>query len=518
MNINHRFNLNLSKSSKAAFITTPIFYANGEPHLGHAYIGIIGDIFCRYERLSKINNGCQLITGTDEHGQKIAAAAQSHNLPPQDFVDTLSQSFQVLWPKLAVELDVFIRTTDTQHKSNIQKIWQQLEQQGDIYLGHYSGHYCVACEQFYSERDLLDDELCPIHKQPVTFSQEETYLFRLENYRQVLLDYYQSNKNCLEPSHYQQTLIEQLKSAPLDDLSVSRINNQWGIQVPSNQSHTVYVWIDALFSYLSAIQSSGANKSALAHTQHVIGKDILPFHAVYWPAFLLALGIPLPQKLIVHGWWTIGGEKISKSNPETRVNPSIFSEKLTCDGLRYALIRHKPLHRDGNLVLDEFAQIINADLLNNLANLVKRNHTLITRNFAGEIKLAEISQLDKESLACINKVIPVLESIINAYKTRDLHRVAKDINSVLTELNGFFHQRAPWLVNKEQPEAKAKQTCLVVSNIVREVVWLLSPITPTLCQTIIEEKGNPSSSIFEHQALILKDAVAISANSHWQKI
>ncbi|CAM3903840.1 methionine--tRNA ligase [Vibrio aquimaris] len=518
MNTNNSFNLNLSKSSKTEFITTPIFYANGEPHLGHAYTGIIADIFCRYERLAQIDIGCKLITGTDEHGQKIASAAQSNNLPAQDFVDTLSQSFQDLWPKLAIEQDAFIRTTDRQHKLNIQRIWQQLEQQGDIYLGHYSGHYCIACEQFYPEKSLLDGACCPVHKREVIFSQEETYLFRLEKYREALIEYYQSNDNCIEPSHYQQSLIEQLKSSPLDDLSVSRINNKWGIQVPNNQGHTVYVWIDALFSYLSAIQNCGGNTHSLAHTQHVIGKDILLFHAVYWPAFLLALDIKLPQKLIVHGWWTIGGEKVSKSNPHTTVNPSLFSERLTCDGLRYALLRHKPLHRDGNLVLDEFAQTINADLLNNLANLVKRNHTLITKNFAGEIKLAEISQLDKGNLACINKVIPVLENIINAYQTRDLHRVAKEVNWILTELNGFFHQRAPWLVNKEQPEAKAKQTCLVVSNLVRELVWLLSPITPTLCQTIIEEKGTPSSSLFEHQALILKDAVALCAKSHWQKI
>ncbi|MYM58038.1 methionine--tRNA ligase [Vibrio sp. OCN044] len=518
MNTNNSFKLNLSKSSKTEFITTPIFYANGEPHLGHAYTGIIADIFCRYQRLSQTNIGCQLITGTDEHGQKIASAAQSNNLPTQDFVDNLSQSFQVLWPKLAIEPDAFIRTTDTQHKLNVQRIWQQLEQQGDIYLGHYSGHYCIACEQFYPEKDLLDGASCPVHKREVIFSQEETYLFRLENYREALIEYYQSNDNCIEPGHYQQSLIEQLKSAPLDDLSVSRINNKWGIQVPSNQDHTVYVWIDALFSYLSAIQNCGGNANSLTNTQHVIGKDILLFHSVYWPAFLLALDIKLPQKLIVHGWWTIGGEKISKSNPDTTVNPSLFSDKLTSDGLRYALARHKPLYRDGNLVLDEFAQTINADLLNNLANLVKRNHTLITKNFAGEIKLAEISQLDKESLACINKVIPVLERIINAYQTRDLHRAAKEINSVLAELNGFFHQRAPWLVYKTQPEAKAKQTCLVVSNLARELVWVLSPITPKLCHDIIEEKGTPSSSIFEHQVLILKDAVALCANSHWQKV
>lgn len=320
------------------------------------------------------------------------------------------------------------------------------------------------------------------------------------------------------PQHFQQTLLEQLKSGPLDDLSVSRINNQWGIQVPGNNEHTVYVWIDALFSYITAIERCGAEKAAIANTQHVFGKDILLFHAVYWPAFLLALELPLPEKLIVHGWWTIDGEKISKSNPATTVNPGVFADRLTNDGLRYALVRQKPLYRDGNVVLNEFADLINADLLNNLANLVKRNHTLITQVFTGKVTLDEAGDLDSECGAFINALTPRLGIIIASYRDCDLHRVTKEINALLSELNGFFHHRAPWLVRKGQPEKKAKQTCLVVSNLVRELVWLLTPIAPVLCQRILSEQGNPPSSVLTKAGFILQGIEAKSANSHWQRV
>ncbi|MBF4307648.1 methionine--tRNA ligase, partial [Vibrio anguillarum] len=267
------------------------------------------------------------------------------------------KTFRTLWPQLGVEPDVFIRTTAEDHKAHIQDLWITLERQRDIYLGHYSGNYCVACEQYYPERELVDKNICPVHKQPVIHVEEETYLFRIEKYRLALLEYYQTNPNAIVPQHFQKTIIEQLKSEQLDDLSISRFKNKWGIQVPSNHEHTVYVWIDALFSYITAIQRISAEKTEIAKTQHIIGKDILLFHAVYWPAFLLSLNLPLPEKLVVHGWWTIDGEKISKSNPATTVNPNVFAEQLTTDGLRYALVRQKPLYRDGNVALDEFAEL-----------------------------------------------------------------------------------------------------------------------------------------------------------------
>lgn len=292
-------------NSKLSFITTPIFYANGEPHLGHAYTGIIADIFSRFSILSGNNN--HLITGKNEHGQKIASTAQSFNKPIQEFLDSVSQTFQELWPHLEVEPNIFIRTTSGDHKNNIKEIWKILVEQGDIYLGSYSGDYCLACEQYYPERELIDSKICPIHKRPINRIEEETYLFQLEKYRLKLLDYYETHPDVIVPRHFQDKIIAQLKSNKFEDLSVSRINKKWGIEVPDDTKHTVYVWIDALFSYIKAINRTGSNRSAISETQHVIGKDILIFHAIYWPAFLIALKLPMPEKLIVHGWWTIDG-------------------------------------------------------------------------------------------------------------------------------------------------------------------------------------------------------------------
>lgn len=499
-----------------SFITTPIFYANGEPHLGHAYSGIIADIFHRFAQLS--GRQSQLITGTDEHGQKIAATANNRQQPIQQFVDQTSQTFRSLWPALQVEPDIFIRTTESDHKARIQQLWHKLEAQGDIYPGHYRGNYCVACEQYYPDRELIDDQFCPVHKCPVSYIEEQTYLFRLEKYRQALLNFYQTHPDAILPSHFQQTLIEQLKSTPLDDLSVSRINNEWGIKVPTDDAHTVYVWIDALFSYISAIQRTGAESHAIAHTQHVIGKDILLFHAVYWPAFLLALDLPLPEKLIVHGWWTIDGDKISKSNPLTTVNPGCFAKRLTPDGLRYALVKQKPLHRDGNVVFDDFAEMINADLLNNLANLVKRNHTLIIKHFAGHIALKTVENIDLDCRQCITDSGQRLHTILNAYHRRDIHHAVREINSSLSELNNFFHQRAPWLAANQQTNHHTLQTCFIVSNVLRELAWLLYPVTPELCQKIITELSGASSTVLTGSKFILQDINIISAESHWQRI
>ncbi len=512
-NISNRLGVLLNSAS---YTTTPIFYANGDPHLGHAYSGIVADVFHRFSELTGVSS--QLITGTDEHGQKIANTALAFEQDTQGFVDQRSQTFQRLWPELAITPNVFIRTTADDHKDHIQDLWQTLTAQDDLYLGSYSGDYCVACEQYYPERELLEGGICPVHKQPVSHVEEETYLFRLDKYRLALLDYYQSNPGAIVPQHFQNTLIEQLKSEKLDDLSVSRVNNQWGIKVPNNQEHTVYVWIDALFSYITAIERSGADKSAIGNTQHVIGKDILLFHAVYWPAFLLALKLPLPKKLIVHGWWTINGEKISKSNPETTVNPDVFAKRLTSDGLRYALIRQKPLYRDGNVVLDEFAELINADLLNNFANLVKRNHTLVYKQFSGVLHLEDIAPLDQESAECVAQLKNQVVDIVKAYQQGDLHLVTKEINALLSELNGYFHHRAPWLVRKGQPEKTAKQTCLVISNGVRELAWLLLPIAPELCQSVLQELGQQASTLLTEGELKLTSVSVASAVSHWQRV
>ncbi|MEJ2764828.1 methionine--tRNA ligase [Photobacterium sp. MCCC 1A19761] len=498
-----------------SFVTTPIFYANGEPHLGHAYSGIVADICHRFSQLTGEEN--VLITGTDEHGQKIASTAQEAATDIATFVDAKAETFSALWPELTIQPDVFIRTTQPAHKAHVSNVWQQLFERGDIYLGSYSGQYCVACEQYYSPREL-EDEHCPVHKKPVVTVAEETYLFRLENYRHQLLDYYLSHPDLITPSHFQESIITLLREGPLEDLSVSRINNSWGVQVPNHSEHTVYVWIDALFSYITAIQQTGHASTAIAQTAHILGKDILKFHALYWPAFLLALDLPLPKKLVVHGWWTIEGHKISKSNPETTVNPSTFSHQLTADGLRYALVRQKPLYRDGNVAIDELAEVINADLANNFANLVKRNNTLVVKYFNGQLEDSLGKYLDDECEQLLSTSRAQLEQVIRHYQDYDIYQVTLVLKQLLDQLNAFFHHRTPWLISKGQDRRHTINTCFVIANVLQQVALSYLPIVPDLSQRVLAEFGIDEAQWRLNPNLALHAIQIQESNSHFARI
>ena len=494
--------------------TTPIFYANGEPHLGHAYSSILADIFHRYSLLA--NSESCLITGTDEHGLKIAQAASKSCTEVEDFVDRKSASFAELWSALKIEPDIFIRTTDRFHAQFVEKVWKKLRDKGDIYLGNYQGQYCIGCEQFYNKRDLVDEKYCAIHKTEVQFFEEETYLFRLSRYREQLLEFYTSNQDFIIPTFTQDYVVKQLKEEPLEDLSVSRINHKWGIPVPGDENHTIYVWIDALFSYLSAIQKAGYNPDQLKKTTHILGKDILKFHAIYWPAFLLALELPLPKHLIVHGWWKVEGHKISKSIPETVVHPKAFQTELSNDGLRYALIKQKPLFRDGDLVQDSLKHVINADLVNNFANLVKRNNTLILKQLSGEI--TGITDLDIECRQIVTEAEVKLNKVIDGYQAFDILIVSQLLNQILTELNRFFHERSPWLINKGLARAHVSSTCFVVANVVREVAILYSPIIPSLSESILNELGDNRSASLERGCPLLRDISINKVQNHFTRV
>ncbi|WP_087016948.1 methionine--tRNA ligase [Thaumasiovibrio subtropicus] len=468
-----------------AFITTPIFYANGAPHLGHAYSGILADILHRYALVR--GQDCRLITGTDEHGQKIAKAAAVANEEVQSFVDGKSAVFQSLWPSLGIDVSQFIRTTEPQHQAHVKRVWEKLAAQGDIQLGSYGGLYCVGCEQYYVERDLVDGN-CPVHLTPAQQVEEETYLFDLEKYRARLLTYYQQNPGVITPHHFQASIMSQLEK-PLEPLSISRFQHCWGVEVPDNQTHTIYVWIDALFSYLTAIEKEGNTAEALENTTHVIGKDILQFHAVYWPIFLLALGLPLPKRLLVHGWWTINGHKISKSIPETTVHPSSFAQALSEDGLRYALVRQKPAHRDGNLSLDELSEVINADLANNFANLVKRNNTLILKYFSGRLPAYSRAALDESTKVLFDSANSTLRAVEEAYQNGDVYQVTLFLRRLTDDLNNYFHHRAPWLIHKTLSADHVAQTCAVIAHFVQLLARCYYPITPRLAIRVLKEFG-----------------------------
>jgi methionyl-tRNA synthetase len=374
------------------YVTTPIYYVNDAPHLGHAYTTIAADALARFHRM-RPGTDTRFLTGTDEHGLKIEQAAQARGLSPQALADEVVERFRATWKNHDVSNDDFIRTTQPRHKAVVAELWQKMAAAGDIYLGAYEGWYCVSCEAYYPEGQLEGDKLCPTHKTPATWLSEPTYFFRLERYQQRLLEHIELHPGFIQPEAYRNEVVSFVKSG-LRDLSVSRTTFQWGIPVPGDPAHVIYVWIDALTNYYSALaETESGEDRRKRHWRsddgnqivHLIGKDILKFHAVYWPCMLMSAGLPLPTTILSHGWWTVRGEKISKSMPATRVDPNQLAADLGADALRYFVLREVPLGLDGDFSYEALLTRYNSDLANDLGNLVARSLTMATKLTDGKV-------------------------------------------------------------------------------------------------------------------------------------
>jgi methionyl-tRNA synthetase len=504
-------------------ITTPIFYASGEPHVGHAYSAFIADAISRFHQLQ----GCQtfLVTGTDENGQKIersayssgSGAGTSTDSEIKKFVDKNAMSFRELWKGLDINFDQFVRTTGKDHHVLVESIWNKLISNDDIYLGTYEGLYCTDCEQFYSEWQLSSGS-CPIHNNAVERISEPSYLFRLNKYREKLLDYYRLNPEKITPTFYQQELIHYLDQSEIEDLSISRVNVNWGIQVPNDTKHTVYVWLDALFSYVTAIQNAGLSPQALKDTTHVIGKDILQFHGIYWPAFLFAADLPFPEKIVVHGWWTLDGYKISKSNPASLVKPLQLSNAITNDGLRYGLLRQKPLSRDGNFKMSEFVLAINSDLSNNLGNLVKRFSSLVNKFFRGEIILEKDTSADSDGQKLIDETDGAIAVITEAYLNYNFQLVCTVANHLVSSTNRYIHNREPWKLDKGRTEKNVAETLCVVNAVLKVVFVLYNPIIPEVCRKIQSQLTCDDTEIRWPQECVLSNVTVKPASSVFARL
>ena len=360
------------------YITTPIYYVNDAPHLGHAYTTIVADALARFHRMRGVDTW--LLTGTDEHGQKIELAAVDKGLRPIELADQVVERFKSSWAKLDIAHDDFIRTTEGRHQRGVAALWRRISANApnDLYLAHYEGWYCVSCEAFYTELQLAVDKTCPTHKKPVDWvAKEPSYFFRLSRYQDALLAHIEHHPEFIQPENFRNEVIGFIKSG-LRDLSVSRTTFRWGIPVPDDPAHVIYVWMDALANYISALGDvdSPAYRRFWPATCHLIGKDILRFHAVYWPCFLLAAGLPLPKTIFAHGWWTVRGEKIAKSMPATRVDPNQLADDIGVDAVRYFLLREVPLGLDGDFSYEALIGRYNADLANDLGNLLNRTVTM----------------------------------------------------------------------------------------------------------------------------------------------
>ena len=462
---------------KNYYITTPIYYPSAKPHMGHAYSSIIADFFARFKRIDGFN--VHFLTGTDEHGLKIQRAAESNNIDPLRFCDQISQTFRDLSKTLNLSNTDFIRTTEVRHKKTVQHLWSELEKNDDIYLSKYSGWYSVSDEAFYSEDEIDDKDKIKVATSsgsPVEWIEEESYFFRLSKWEGKLIDYYEKNPDFISPKSRKNEVVSFVKGG-LKDLSISRKAFSWGIKVPNNPDHVIYVWLDALTNYISALNYPDTNdalfKKFWPASVHLIGKDILRFHAVYWPAFLMAAKITLPKKIYGHGWILSGEEKMSKSKGNI-LDPLDIINTYGLDPLRYYLIKEVSFGNDGNISQDKLEDCINSDLANNYGNLCQRVTAFAEKNCS--LKVPKIKKFSEDDLAILNKFTENLPIIRQEIDNQNINFYINFIVSALFDANKYFNDQEPW---KKKNDKERLNTIVYTSlEIIRKISFMLYPIIP----------------------------------------
>ncbi len=491
---------------KTYYITTPIYYPSAKPHMGHAYSSIIADFFARFKIIDDYQ--VHFLTGTDEHGLKIQRSAEKAGKEPLAFCDQISQTFRDLSDTLNLSNTDFIRTTEARHKKTVQHLWNELEKNDDIYLSNYSGWYSVSDEAFYNEDEIeeLDGKKIAISsKSPVEWIEEESYFFRLSKWEKPLLKYYEANPDFIAPQSRKNEVISFVKSG-LKDLSVSRKSFSWGIHVPNNKNHVIYVWLDALTNYLSALNYPNTNddlfKKFWPASIHLIGKDILRFHAVYWPAFLLAAKIDLPKRVFGHGWILSGEEKMSKSKGNI-LDPLEIIKEYGLDPLRYYLIKEVSFGNDGNISQERLEDCINSDLANNFGNLCQRVTAFAIKNCNGKIP-SEVKFHD-EDLLILNKYSDNLDKIRSQIDNQNINFYIDYIVNSLFEANKYFNDQEPW--KKKDDIIRLNTIVYTTLEIVRKISFLLYPIIPesslkALKIFDIEEKNIKLDSVSNNEYLI----------------
>ena len=462
---------------KNFYITTPIYYPSGKPHMGHAYSSIIADFFARFKSIDDYN--VHFLTGTDEHGLKIQRSAEKAGKDPKEFCDQISQTFKDLSKTLNLSNTDFIRTTEDRHKKTVQHLWSLLEKNDDIYLSNYSGWYSVSDEAFYNEDEIEEIEgkkIAKSSKSTVEWIEEESYFFRLSKWQKPLLEFYENNPDFILPESRKNEVISFVKSG-LKDLSVSRKTFTWGIPVPSNDKHIIYVWLDALTNYLSALNYPDTNdelfKKFWPASIHLIGKDILRFHAVYWPAFLLAAKIKLPKKVYGHGWILSGEEKMSKSRGNI-LDPLKIIDEYGLDPLRYYLIKEVSFGNDGNISQERLEDCINSDLANNYGNLCQRVIAFVIKNCDGKIP-SEIN-FQSDDLKILNRFQENLGTIRSKIDEQNINFYIDFIINSLFEANKYFNDQEPW--KKKSDLIRLNTIVYTTLEIVRKITFLLYPIIP----------------------------------------
>ncbi len=483
--------------NKNYYITTPIYYPSAKPHMGHAYTSIVADFFARFKRIDGFN--VHFLTGTDEHGLKIQRAAEKNNTDPLLFCNEISETFRNLSKTLNLSNTDFIRTTEDRHKKTVQHIWSQLEKNGNIYLSKYSGWYSVSDEAFYSEDEITDKEgnkIAITSGSVVEWIEEESYFFKLSNWEEKLLDYYDKNSDFISPKSKKNEVVNFVKSG-LKDLSISRMAFSWGIKVPNNTKHVIYVWLDALTNYISALNYPDTNdelyKKYWPASVHLIGKDILRFHAVYWPAFLMAANIPLPEKIFGHGWILSGDEKMSKSKGNI-LDPLDIIKIYGLDPLRYYLIKEVSFGNDGNISIDKLEDCINSDLANNYGNLCQRVTAFAEKNCS--MKIPSNKKLNNEDLKILNKFTENLPKLRNEIDKQNINFYMDFIVNALFEANKYFNDQEPW--KKKNDKMRLEAIVYTALEIIRKITIMLYPVIPDSIEKALKIFNlKPADIVFE---------------------
>ncbi|AFZ60504.1 methionine--tRNA ligase [Anabaena cylindrica FACHB-243] len=496
----------VNKTKNTFVLTTPLYYVNDVPHIGSAYTTIAADVIARFQRL--LGNQVLLITGTDEHGQKIQRTAENLGKAPQEFCDEIVPSFLNLWQVLNIQYDRFSRTTTANHQAIVKEFFQQVWENGDIYQGQQKGWYCVSCEEFKEERELLDDKRCPIHTtKPVEWRDEQNYFFRLSKYQTKLEEFYQSRPDFIQPASRRNEVLN-FVSQGLQDFSISRVNLDWGFPVPVDSKHTLYVWFDALLGYVTALLEPDDPEPTLANALktwwpinlHLIGKDILRFHAVYWPAMLMSANLPLPERVFGHGFLTKDGQKMGKTLGNT-LDPIALVKSYGSDAVRYYFLKEIEFGKDGDFNEIRFINVLNADLANDLGNLLNRTLNMVQKYCAGKVPAIAPEVIPVENpLKAIG--LRLGEQVKQAYETPAFSEACLAVLSLVQASNKFIDEQAPWSLYKQGKQEEVEAVLYTVLESVRLAAYLLSPIIPNISSDIYQQLGwginfnnQPESSI-----------------------
>ncbi len=472
---------------KDIFITSPIYYVNDIPHIGHAYTTIATDMFKKYQNLK--GNNAILLTGTDEHGQKIENSAKAKGKAPQQYADEISANFRNLWDSFAIDYDFFVRTTDDYHDLGVKRAFEIMQQKGDIYKGQYEGNYCVSCETFFTKRQLIDGAKCPDCGKPTKEIKEESYFFALSKYEKRLLAWYAENPSVILPAFKRNEVIKFVENG-LSDLSITRSTFRWGIALPqsaNDTSHIIYVWLDALLSYITPLGFGNGQENKMSlfeNAHHFVGKDILKFHAIFWPAFLMSLDLPLPKKIFTHGWWLIEGAKMSKSIGNV-VNPKAVADSYGLEVLRYFLLREVPFGQDGDFSIRALVERANAELSDSLGNLLNRLLGMSEKYFALRLEAQDFTGLKFEQ----KSVDSIIESLDFLMENMTPNRYLEELWKLFDLANGLITRFEPWAMIKEGRVREVANLLVFIANILAKSALLLYPILPKSAKSLAQSLG-----------------------------